>query len=528
MSNLKKLEEMLLQGKITRREFLAKISALGLTAALSPALLSTLGRAATPKKGGRLRIGVHDFSISDSLDPTSVTSNSIYLLTYQLRNNLIEEGPGGNLIPELAESWEPSSDLKKWTFRLRKGVEFHNGKTFDAEDVIFSINLHRGEESKSGAKPLVSPIKEIRPDGKHTVIFTLEAGNVGFPAIMTVPLLPIVSAGTTDFDKGIGTGPYILKSLEMGVKSLAKRNPNYWKEGRGHFDEVEMSSISDVTARTSALLTGKIDAMSFCDLKTVHLLGKKADIQILRTTSKQHYLFSMRTDLAPYDNNDVRMALKYAIDRESVIKTILRGYGTVGNDHPISSSYRFYASEMPQREYDPDKAKFHLKKAGAEDYTFELHAADVPFAGAVDAAILYQQYAAKAGIKMKVVREPEDGYWANVWGKKPWFTAKWNGRPTEDIMFSTAYVSDAAWNETHWKNERFDKLLMGSRTEIDEARRREMYVEMLRLVRDEGGAVIPVFADYVDAASSKVKFGTLLSSYELDGCKCAERWWFEP
>lgn len=133
---------------------------------------------------------------------------------------------------------------------------------------------------------------------------------------------------------------------------------------------------------------------------------------------------------------------------------------------------------MPQRTYDPDKAKFHKKKAGLLDRTFKLHAADAAFAGAVDAAVLYQESAAKAGIKIKVVRVPDDGYWSNVCTKKGWCMCCWSGRATPDLMFSTTYAEDASWNDTQWKNERFNKVLVEARAELDEKKRGEMYAEM--------------------------------------------------
>ncbi len=524
---LTQLERMLSQGQLTRREFLAGAAALGLTAAISPALLSTPARASAPKKGGRFRIGVNDFSTSSTLDPELNETQFQMMLNFQIRNCLVEVGPGGKLVPELAESWESSPDAKKWTIKLRKGVEFHNGKTMDAQDVIYSINLHKKEKTRSVAKPFVAQIKDIKADGKHTVVFHLEKGNVDLPAIMTVYALLIVPAGTTDFDKGMGTGGYILESFKPGVRSFVKRNPNYWKEGRAHFDEVEMIGISDATARNNALMTGQIDAMNFVDLRTAHLLEKKPGVKLIRVSGKMHFAFPMRTDLAPFDNNDVRMALKYAIDRESVLKVILAGYGSLGNDQPLSPAYRFYTPDIPQRMYDPDKAKYHMKKAGIGDYTFKIHASNLPFAGAVDAAVLFGEHAAKAGIKIEAVRAPEDGYWSEVWLKKPWCASRWSGRVTEDIIFSTIYSAASSWNETYFKHERFEELLAATRIEFDEAKRHEMYAEMQRIIHDEGGAVISVFADFVDAASEKIKFGELASDWALDGVRAAERWWFE-
>jgi peptide/nickel transport system substrate-binding protein len=528
MPGLKELEALLKNGTLSRREFLGRVSALGITAALSPALFSKAALAATPKKGGRFRMGMGGGSTTDSLEPATITDAFCQNLTWQLRNNLVEVDYKGNPLPELSESFESTPDAAQWTFKLRKGIEFHNGKTLDAEDVIDSIQYHRGKDSKSAAKALLEAITEIKADGKNTVIFKLDGGNADFPFILAAYHLTIQPAGTrgAEFAKGIGTGPYQLVSFEPGVRAFVKKNPNYWKQGRGHFDEVETISIADFSARTNALQTGQVDAINKCDLKTVHLLKRSPNIQIIRTTGTRHYTMPMRCDVAPYDNNDVRLALKYAVDREQMVKLILRGYGKVANDHPIGPSQQFYASELPQREYDPEKAKYHMKKSRIGDHVFKLHAADAAFGGAVDAAALYKESAAKAGIKIEVVREPNDGYWSNVWMKKPWSTCFWSGRPTADWMFSTAYSADAKWNDSFWKHDRFNKLIIEARAMLDKKKRREMYVEMQKIVRDEGGVVVPMYADYMAATSKKVKFENPAGNFPLDGHKNTERWWF--
>ena len=360
------------------------------------------------------------------------------------------------------------------------------------------------------------------------MVFLLDGGNADFPFIMSDYHLTIQPAGTkgAEFEKGIGTGGYMLVSHEPGVRALTKRNPNYWKEGRAHFDEVETISIADYSARTNALKTGQVDLINRCDVKTVHLLKEAPGVQIVRVTGTRHYTLPMRTDMAPFDNNDVRLALKYALDREQMLKLILRGYGSLGNDHPIAPANRYHAADLPQRKYDPDKAKFHLKKAGLSGHTFKLHAADAAFGGAVDAAVLFKEHAAKAGINIEVVKEPNDGYWSNVWLKKAWVTCYWSGRATEDWMFSTAYAADAKWNDTFWKHDRFNQLVTAARAELDDAKRREMYGECQKIIRDEGGVIVPMFADYVEASSDKLRHGKVAGNWELDGQRLPERWWF--
>lgn len=526
---MERLRELHRRG-IDRRGFLAAASRTGLSIAAASALWSELARAAGPKRGGRLRHGSAHGSTTDSLDPATSENHFTLVLGFARFNYLTEIAPDGSLVGELAEDWDVSGDARVWSFRLRRGVEFHNGKPLTVEDVIGSIDHHRGADSKSAAKPIVDPIVDIRADGPERVVFELESGNADFPYILSdyhLAIMPVVD-GRPDWRSGIGTGGYVLETFEPGVRAFLTRNPNYWKEGRAHFDEVELLSIIDTVARTSALTSGALDSMERVDLKTAHLLARTPGIRVEETSGTQHYTFTMRTDTPPFDDNEVRLALKYAIDRQAILDAVLRGHGYLGNDHPIGRSNRFHAAELPQREYDPEKAKFHLKKAGAEGLKVQLSAADAAFPGAVDAAVLYREHAAAAGIDIEVVREPNDGYWSNVWMKKPWCAVYWGGRPTEDWMFSTAYAAGAPWNDSFWNHERFNRLLIAARSELDEKKRREMYVEMQRIVRDEGGVVVPMFANYVFAMHERVRHGPqMAANWDTDGGRHVERWWFD-
>lgn len=528
MSELHRLERLFFEGKISRRTFMAKVSALGITAALSPALLSNTVQADVPKRGGRLKIGCGGGAITDSLDPATLVQIMPQMINHMLRSHLTELNHNMEIEPKLAQSWEPNADATKWIFHLHKGVEFHNGKTVDSDDVVYSLNYHRGKDSKSAASGIVEPIKDIKRDGKYKVIFTLNEGNADFPFIVSEFHLSIVPKGTkgAELEKGMGSGPFQLVNFEPGVRALLKRNQNYFIEGLPYFDEVEIIDLEDITARNNALKTGEVDIINRCDRKTVHFLERTPGIQVLKLNGMKHFSVPMNTKIKPYDNNDVRLALKYAFDREQLVDLVLRGYGYVGNDHPISRINRYYASELPQRPYDPEKARFHLKKAGLLGQSFNLHTADAAFPGAVDAAVLVKEHAKKAGININVVREPNDGYWSDVWMNKEWCWCYWQGRPTEDWMFSTVYAADANWNDAFWKHDRFNRLLKEARAELDESKRRDMYVEMQRIVRDEGATVIPIFAQDLHAATTKLKYKNVAANWEFDGMRIGERWWF--
>ncbi len=531
MTEKSRLNELIKEPRITRREFVQYAMAAGVTASVAGTMFDT-AQAATPKKGGHYIQAITGGANTDVLDPAQTLDSYMINVNFgQLRNNLTEIGSDGQIAPELCESWEASPDAKTWTFKLRKGVEFHNGKSLDANDVVASFNHHRGEDTKSAAKGLTKQIVDVKADGNEAVVFTLENGNADWPFIVSdyhLTICPANDDGTMNWETGIGTGGYKLEDFQAGGNTKVTRNPNYWKEGRAHFDSIENLFIADVSARTNALRTGSIHSMSNLDLKTLHLMKRDPALQVFPTTGNKHATFPMLTDIAPYDNVDARLALKHAVKRQEILDKILRGQGELGNDFPIGPAnvYRATTDEIPQREFDADKARFHLKKAGLENHTFEFHVANTAFEGALDAAQLYAESSKEAGINLKIVREADDGYWSNVWLKKPFMGSYWGGRPTEDWIFSQIYSKGADWNETHWDNARFNELLIQARSELDEKKRRDMYVEMQRLVHDDGGAVIPMFMAYTHAARKEIGLPEqMASNWELDGHKNGERWW---
>ncbi len=431
------------------------------------------------------------------------------------------------MTPGVAESWSANDEASVWTFKLRPGVTFHSGKPLTADDVIASINHHRGEKSTSAAAPLVSDIVDIRAEGKNAVVFELKAGSADFPFILADYHLGMGPAkdGKVEWT-GDGCGVYKMESFDPGVVLNLSRNPNHWDDNRGYFDAIELRSIVDPNARTSAMVAGDLDAIDKVDLKTAALLGRKPGIDLNVVAGNQHYPFAMSTNQDPFKDNNVRLALKYGIDREALVEKVLFGYGSVGNDHPIGPGQRFFNKDLEQRKYDPDKAKWHLKEAGLDSLTVDLSASDAAYGGAVDAAILYQNSAKKAGIDIKVVREPNDGYWSDVWMKKPFSAVYWSGRVIEDQMFAMAYQTGVAWNDTFWSNARFDELLLAARAELDEDKRRAMYYEMQAILNEDGGALIPMFASYVFATTDTIGHGDFASNSETDGDRWMERWWF--
>lgn len=512
----------------TRRSALLGMGAMSVAATLGlnarPAFAQD-----TPRSGGTFRLGISDFSTADTLDPQVNEYRFMMHLQYQLRNCLVEMGPGGVLVPELATEWGPNADMSAWIFKIRSGVTFSNGKPLTAEDVVWSLNLHRGPDTISGAKALMLAVKDVAITAPMEVTVTLDGPNAGFPAILSMINMLIVPAEDREFDKGIGTGGYILETYEPGLRSVVRKNPNYWKEGRAHFDAIELHCIADINARTTALQTGQIDAMGFVDTVTAPLLQAMPGINLIQTQGKLHHGFAMNVTDPLFKDRDVRLAMKLAIDREEVLAKIQGGYGSIANDQPLSKAYAYHNSSLPQHSYDPDQARALLEKAGATGLTVPLHVAELPFTGATNMAQLYAEQAARAGITIEVKREPDDGYWSNIWGKRPMFATRWSGRVNEDAMLTLVYSrqSIGSYNESSWDNDTFNKTLVAARSEADETRRKELYWECQSLIWEDAGLVAPIWADFLDATSDKIGHGEIANDWELDGARCGERWWFK-
>ncbi|MFW2586922.1 ABC transporter substrate-binding protein [Sagittula sp. SSi028] len=512
-------------GAPTRRGFMAGAAAGGVALGLG---LGGRAQAATPKKGGTLRVGYTQGSTSDSMDPATYANDFMFAISYGVFSTLVEVAPDGSAKGDLAESYEATPDARVWTFRLRDDATFSDGKTIKAADVISSIRHHMGPDSKSGVKPLLEQIKDIRADGEKVVIFELEDGNADFPYVFNDYHLTIRQDvdGKIDPESRIGTGGYVIDDFEPGVRVELTRRDDYWKEGRAHFDKVVLLKVGDPAARMNALMTGEVDLIDRPDLKTIHLLKRNRNVKIHTQNGTLHYTMPMHTTTAPFDDVNVRMALKHAIDREAIVQKVLKGYGTVGNDQPIASSMPYYNADLEQHSYDPDKAKHYLSKAGLSTLDVSLHTADAAFNGAVDASVLFAEAAKSAGININVTREPNDGYWSNVWLQKPFACAYWGGRPTPDLMFSAGYAAGADWNDTKWDNARFNELLLTARSELDQELRAEMYGEMQQICATDGGALIPAFGQYVSAMSTKVQMPEEISEmWDLDSVRFIERWW---
>ena len=513
-------------GRMSRREFLGRSAALGLGTALASALYSGAALA-QPKAGGLLRAGISGGESTNTLDPALATVIAPNITNCTWGERLVEVTADKQIDPRLAEEFSSSPDATVWTFKMRSGVTFHNGQPVTAEDVVATFRRHSDENAKSGALGMMRNIAEMKAEGDK-VVLTMETPSADLPYLLGDYHLQIQpGGGYDDPDAGIGAGPYKVEVFEPGVRVGFTKFADYFDDSIGHADQLELLVINDNTARTAALQAGQIHMMNRVDPKIAAILATSEGVQIKNTTGSGHYVFIMHCDTPPFDNNDLRMALKLAIRRGEMVEKILGGLGSIGNDFPINATYAFFDDTIPQREYDAKAAAEYYRKSGHDGSPIILRTAYGAFPGAVDAANLFAASAQAAGIPLEVELEPDDGYWENVWNVQPFCASYWSGSAVQDRMYTQAYLSTAEWNDTRFRNAEFDELLLKARGELDPAKRKEEYSRMAHLVRDEGGLILPMFNDFVDGIRDEVGGWYSDPNSEMMGYRALVRCWLE-
>ena len=519
--------ERALRRGASRRELMHWLVAAGMSVTAGGSVLtaSTRALADTPKKGGRLRVAGFASSTTDTLDPAKGSNSTDYSRDTTFYNGLtvLDEHLAPQL--DLAESIE-NDKATVWTVKLRKDVRFHDGKPLTSADVVFSLLRHKDPAVGSKAKSLADQMTEVKATGPNEVRITLASPNADLPVVFGISHFLIVRDGTTDFSKGNGTGPYKCKEFQPGVRSVGVRNDEYFKPGKPYVDEVEHIGITDDAARINALLSGDVQLAGGINPRSAKQIQSAPGYALFETKAGGYTDLVVRLDTQPTGNPDFVTALKYLFDRQQIRSAVYRNFAVIGNDQPIDPSNRYYDPDLPQRPFDLDKAKFHFQKSGVGGSKLPITvspAAD----NSIEMAELMQQAGAKIGLNLDLKRVPADGYWSNYWMKQPIGFGNINPRPSADVLFTLFFKSDAAWNESAWKDEKFDQLLVAARSETDDAKRKQMYGDMQALVHEGSGIGIPVFASILDAHSVKLKGLRPIPTGGLMGYNYAESVWLD-
>ena len=512
---------------ISRRDFMHYMMAAGATAAASGTLFTGVSDAwaNTPKRGGRVVFAGDQHGPNDTLDPALYTSALDYFRGRMYYGSLTRLTKELGYEPELAEEVLSNDTATEWTFKIRKGVEFHDGKTLTADDVIYTMNRHMGADSISNASSLVAMVKEWKKVNDYEVKAILSSPNADLPIALGTFHFKILQEDTTDFSTAVGTGPYKVKEFKPGVRTIGERFGNYWGEG-GYLDEIEHFGIGDPVARLNAFLAGDVDAMVNLPPKAIGQVESAPGKSVWSLESSAYINIACRKDMDMSGNQDLIMAMKYLMDRERLVKGVFKGQASLGNDQPIGPAYFDHSPDIPQRMMDPDKAKYHFDKSGIGNTTVPIVAAEVA-PGAVEQCLFLQREAAKIGMNVDVQKVTTDGYWGAVWLKAPMCVVSWNMRPTANLMMTLAFKSDAAWNETYHQDPEFDKILVEVRGVTDPAKRKEMYHTLQEKIHNENGTVLPAYRNYVDAVSDKVKGLTHVPLNNFGGAESPVTMWLD-
>ncbi len=487
--------------QVTRRAVIGGAAAIG-----ASTLLPITGSVAAELKTLRIASGEAD-GVKGTLDPAYGTNDPDAARTNLVFEGLVRLNHALGVEPSLATDWKASEEGKVWTFNLRRDVKFHDGSPFTAADVVFSFKRLFDPAAPSPSSAWLSPIdpEGIKAVNDLVVEFTLREPVVEFPEL--IGYSKIVKAGQSNEQlrtAGIGTGAFKVEHFVPGEEpSIYAKHDQYWQPGKPGVDRIELRSIPEESARIAALISGQVDI--FWDLPLRGLSRLEEDKNVVLQTAKTSFWLGIAawTDTKPFDDPRVRLALKLAANREQLLTAVLGGRGSVANDSPVAPWVKFGLETEP-RKHDAEQAKKLLADAGYPDgIDIELYTSSSG-SGLVELATAFKAQAEASNIRVTINQAPAEDYWSNIWLKKPLVVTAWSGKAA-DAALSRPFLSEAEWNETHWKNKEFDNYIFQARKTLDENARGELYKKAQQLVRDDSGALILLFSDAIGATRANVK-----------------------
>jgi peptide/nickel transport system substrate-binding protein len=472
------------------------------------------GSTGTPKPGGTFRLGVTGGGSKDIIDGQSIITKPDQarlvagfetLLVYDSQYRL--PSAGGNQTGLAKEVTQDKPD--QWTITLQDGVEFHNGKTLSADDVIYSLQrILNPKEGLFGGAGLgsIDP-NNIEKMDNLTVRLHLKGPDSTIADQLGQYYNGIVPVGysRTGPLKHVGTGPFTVVSFTPGQQSVHKKNPNYWRTGQPYFDQVTITDFGDPTAQVNALLAGQIDAMTDIPFAQIEVAKQQGGLSILEGQGGGWLPLCMAVDMPPFDDVRVRQAMRLIVDRNAMLEQVLSGHGRVANDlySPFDPAYD---SSLQQREPDIEQAKSLLKAAGHDGLTVDLHTTDGA-AGMVDSANVFAQQAKAAGVTINVHNDPN--YYGSQYLKLAFSVDFWGTRNYLPQV-ANGSLPTAPYNECHWppksgNGSDYVSLYQQALAEVDASKRADIIHTMQSEEYNYGGYIIPFFNNLVDAYSSKVQ-----------------------
>lgn len=467
---------------------------------------------ATAQDGGTLRVGLN---APIQLDPALQSNDPEAAFNRAIYDFLVDINASNEIVPNLASDWSVSDDGLIYTFTLVEGVTFHDGTPMTSADAVFTFN--RLKEVGSPAINLLGSDFEVSAPDTSNVVFTLTQVNADFLFGIGSRWTGILKDGTASpnvlgegdmaYASFNGTGPFILTEYRPEDGATLTANPNYWKAGEPMLSGLEFVFIEDPIAQADALATNVVDFIFKVPIDQYVSLENRDGVTTLSRPTSQHPVIRLRTDegFAGADPN-VRLAFKYATDRELANDLVLQGRGVIGNNDPISPVFgSFFDATIENQPYDPAQSCALLAEAGYPDgLDMTLYTPDS--LGYPDLATVLQQMWGPACINVNIEVRPENAYYSsNEWFDVELGITGYGARPTPQQFLVEAYASDGLYNETRWSNDTLDSLIAQSGQTVDETERAAVFAQIARLFHDEGPIVIPWFAPMLAAARDNVQ-----------------------
>lgn len=528
------LLDELFAGEMDRTDFIRRASVLGLSVGAVGAALKLMGAesafaapAVPGAVGGRLRVGIippptkeiepHTFADQGGLETGGIAGEFLTRATRSL-----------TLRPELAVSWKPNARATVWTFKLRRGVKFQNGKPFGADDVVATfkrlVDPNAGSQALSAFKGVLSPAG-VRKVDDGTVEFRLDSATASFPYLTSSTtyqaiILPADYQLGTFTKEPQTTGAFRLATYTPGVGAKYERNTDWWG-GRAPLDGVDVTYYTDDAAVIAALLGRQIDLIGQIQFATGRALFDNANVTVFSTRGATHRQVPMRVDLKnPLRDPRVRRAIALTLDRPATIKTLFNNFADLGNDSPFAPVYPSTA-KVPQRKKDLKQARQLLAQAGfARGFKIELTTEKV---GEIPQLAQIIQRSVKAiGIDMSIKLLTATAYFDGKqdgpptgWGTTPWLNAPmnitdWGHRAVPNVFLTSALQTKGVWNAAHYSNKQFDRIAKSYIGAISLADQRRYAKQLQQILLRDTPVIFPYFYNYLAAGSKNVR------GYEAD------------